>query len=186
MRTNAFVPEDEQAAARQQRAQEQAEYKAVLEAQIKNKKARDERRKSEQLERERPPPSAPARRHRRARRACIWWQPVLSHHLPQQADAVGPGSALFDRRGVRTVENRHRRCGRRTEAEEVGDGVAAAHIYGCASRGRTRHVQGEDAAQRGVQDAQDGNAHETSALTSCEDSRNKGTAAQVIAMAGVP
>jgi|MDSW01.3.fsa_nt_gb hypothetical protein len=53
MRTNAFVPEDEQAAARQQRAQEQAEYKAVLEAQIKNKKARDERRKSEQLERER-------------------------------------------------------------------------------------------------------------------------------------
>ena len=46
---------------------------------------------------------------------------------------------------------------------------------------RDAHVQGEDAAQRGVQDAQDGNAHETSALTWCEDSRNKGTTHHVIA-----
>ena len=63
--------------------------------------------------------------------------------------------------------------GKSTAAAVVATGGAPAERR--RRCGRTRHVQGEDAAQRGVQDAQDGNAHETSALTSCEDS-NKGTA----------
>ena len=41
MRASSFEPPDDQAAQRRERANAAAEYKQVLEAQIKNKKARD-------------------------------------------------------------------------------------------------------------------------------------------------